>query len=140
MGNHPIEGMMNVTIEKIKEMVDSSTVVGEPIKSPDGTILIPLSKISYGFVSGGSDFSGKKNNDRELFGGGGGAGVTVQPIAFVSISNGEVKMLQVEPYTDSTDRIISMLPELIDKVKSFFKKDSKKSKDSTVTEEIKKEI
>lgn len=140
MGNHPIEGMMNVTIEKIKEMVDSSTVVGEPITSPDGTILIPLSKISYGFVSGGSDFSGKKNSDRELFGGGGGAGVTVQPIAFVSISNGEVKMLQVEPYVDSTDRIISMLPELIDKVKSFFKKDSKKNKDLTSTEEIKKEI
>ncbi len=140
MGNHPIEGMMNVTIEKIKEMVDSSTVIGEPIKSPDGTILIPLSKISYGFVSGGSDFSGKKNSDRELFGGGGGAGVTVQPIAFVSISNGEVKMLQVEPYTDSTDRIISMLPELIDKVKSLFKKDAKKSKVSAEKEEIKREI
>ncbi len=131
MSNGKIEGIMGTTMEKIKEMVDVNTIIGEPITSPDGTIIIPVSKVTYGFASGGSDLPNKKSESTESFGGGGGAGITIVPIAFLSISNGDVKLLQVEPFNNSTDRIIGMLPELIDKISQTFKKDKKKKTSST---------
>lgn len=129
-----IENIMNVTLEKIKEMVDSNTVVGKPIISPDGTTLIPISKISYGFASGGSDFASKNNYSKDLFGGGSGAGITVQPVAFIAISNGDVKMLQIESFSSATDRVISMIPDIIDKLKAKFKKDKKKDSEESIDE------
>ena len=131
MSNGKIEGIMGTTMEKIKEMVDVNTIIGEPITSQDGTIIIPVSKVTYGFASGGSDLPNKKSESTESFGGGGGAGITIVPIAFLSISNGDVKLLQVEPFNNSTDRIIGMLPELIDKISQVFKKGKKKKTSST---------
>lgn len=119
MSDHPIEGMMNTTLEKIKEMVDINTIVGDPITSPDGSIIIPVSKISYGFASGGSDFPTKAQSDKEFFGGGTGAGVSISPVAFITICNGSVKMLQIDPYNNSADRIIGMFPEVVDKISGF---------------------
>ena len=130
MNNGKIEGIMGTAMEKIKEMVDVNTVIGEPITSADGTVIIPVSKVTYGFASGGSDFPNKKSESNECFGGGGGAGITIVPIAFLSIANGDVKLLQVEPFNNSTDRIIGMLPELIDKISQTFKKDKKKKTSS----------
>ena len=80
MSDHPIEGMMNTTLEKIKQMVDVNSIVGDPITAPDGTIIIPISKISYGFASGGSDFPSKVQSEKEFFGGGTGAGISINPI------------------------------------------------------------
>lgn len=129
MGEHPIEGMMNTTLEKIKEMVDINTIVGDPITSPDGSIIIPVSKISYGFASGGSDFPNKAQTDKEFFGGGTGAGVSISPVAFITICNGSVKMLQIDPYNNSADRIIGMFPEVVDKISCMMNgKNGKKSK------------
>lgn len=127
MAEHPIQGMMDTTLEKIREMVDASTVIGEPIISGDATI-IPVSKITYGFASGGSDFPSK--SDRELFGGGGGAGVTVSPVAFLVINRGEVKLMQINPEQNTADRMVGMVPELVDKVSSIIadKKEQKKSR------------
>ena len=131
MSDHPIEGMMNTTLEKIKQMVDINSIVGDPITSPDGTIIIPISKISYGFASGGSDIPSKSQSDKEFFGGGTGAGVTINPVAFITICNGSVKMLQIDPYTSSADRVIGMFPDIVDKISGFVgnkKAESKKSK------------
>ena len=92
MGNHPIDGMLGTTMEKIKEMVDVDSVIGKPITTPDGTTVIPISKVSYGFASGGSDFPAKSQPAKDFFGGGAGAGITITPIAFLSICNGDVKL------------------------------------------------
>ena len=126
MADHPIEGMMDTTLEKIKQMVDVNSVVGDPITSPDGTVIVPISKISYGFASGGSDLP-SKSPEKQLFGGGTGAGVTIAPVAFLTISSGSVKLLRVDPGNTSADRIIELAPEMIDKVASLFKKDGKKA-------------
>ena len=119
MSDHPIEGLMNTTLDKIKQMVDVNTIVGEPITAPDGTIIIPISKISYGFTSGGSDFACKSQPTKDFFGGGAGAGVTINPVAFLTIANGNVRMLQIDPYNSSVDRIVGMVPDIVDKVKEI---------------------
>lgn len=116
MGNHPIDVMLDTTMEKIKEMADADAVVGKPIVAADGTTVIPISKVSYGFASGGSDFPAKSQPEKEFFGGGAGAGITITPIAFLSVHNGDVKLVQVEPFDGSVDRIIQMVPDVVDKV------------------------
>lgn len=119
MAEHPINNLMQNTLEKIKELVDASTVVGDPIVCGGATI-IPVSKISYGFASGGSDLPAKKQG--EFFGGGGGAGATVAPVGFIVITANDVKLLQVDEHRDSAGKLIDMMPGLIDKVKDSFGK------------------
>ena len=137
MSEHPIEGMMDNTLEKIKQMADSNAVVGDPITAPDGTVIIPISKVSYGFASGGSDLP-TKQPQKELFGGGAGAGVTITPIAFITVSNRNTKLLQVDPFHTSLDRIIGMVPDLMDRLKDFLekKKDDKGSEGAGTPQEI----
>ncbi len=132
--DHPINSLMDTTMNKIKEMVDVNTIIGDPITSPDGTIIIPVSKVSYGFASGGSDFPTKKEN-KDCFGGGSGAGVTIQPIAFLTVFRGDVKLIPVEKYDGAADRVVGMVPELVDKVSAFFKKDKKDKVASDVNDE-----
>lgn len=123
MADHPIEGLMETTLEKIKQMVDVNSVIGDPITSPDGnTIIIPVSTVKYGFASGGSDLPNK--SDKQLFGGGTGAGVTITPTAFLTICNGNVKMLRIDQANTSIDRIIDLTPDLIDKIIGLIKKKS----------------
>ena len=126
---HPIGDLMNVTMEKIKEMVDVNTIVGTPITAADGTLIIPVSKISYGFASGGSDLP-TKNENKDLFGGGSGAGVTIQPIAFLTVYQGNVRLISIGG-GDSLDKIMGMVPDVVDKVKGFFKKDKTTEVDVT---------
>lgn len=125
--DHPINGLMNTTMQKIKEMVDVNTIIGDPITSPDGTVVIPVSKISYGFASGGTDLPTKKES-KDCFGGGSGAGVTIQPVAFLAICNGNVQLLPIEKYDGATDRVVGIVPDLVDKVTALFKKDKKDKK------------
>ena len=122
---HPIGNLMDTTMNKIKEMIDVNTIVGEPIVSPDGTLIIPVSKVSYGFASGGSDLPTKKEN-KDCFGGGSGAGVTIQPVAFLTVYKGDVQLIPVDKFEGTPDRLVGMIPEVIDKVKEIFKKDDKK--------------
>ena len=84
---HPIQGMMGTAMQKIREMIDVNTIIGDPITTPDGTVIIPVSKVSFGFGSGGSDWP-NKNTAKDLFGGGAGAGISINPLAFLVISNG----------------------------------------------------
>lgn len=128
MSEHPIEGLMDVTMQKIKEMVDVNTIVGDPITTPDGTVIIPVSKVSYGFASGGSDIPSKNAPNKEIFGGGSGAGVSINPIAFLAVYNGKVELLNIESYDGTADRVVGLVPEIIDKVSALFKKDTKEKK------------
>lgn len=125
MSERPINGLMDTTLDKLKQMVDVNTVIGTPITTADGATIIPVSKVVYGFASGGSEFNSKKPDSENLFGGGSGAGVTITPLAFISIYNGEVKLLNISAYQDSKDRAIGMVPDVVDKIVSLFKKDKK---------------
>lgn len=123
--NHPINDMMETTMAKIREMVDTNTVVGQPIVTDDGVTLIPVSKLSFGFVSGGSDFSNKSQQAPKNFGGGAGAGVSVVPVAFLVVKDGNVKLISVAPPAgDTAGRVVEMVPEIFDKVTSYIDKKS----------------
>lgn len=133
MNEHPINGLMNTTLEKINDMVDVNTIIGDPITTPDGTVVIPVSKVSYGFASGGADISTKAQAQKPSFGGGSGAGVSIRPVGFLSIFKGEVKFVAVESNEGPVDRIVGMVPEMFDKVKDIFS--SEKKKDSEIADE-----
>lgn len=135
---HPIGNLMDTTMNKIKELVDVNTIIGEPITSPDGTLIIPVSKVSYGFAAGGSDLPTKKEN-KDCFGGGSGAGVTINPVAFLTVYKGNVKLIPVDENAGTPDKLVGMIPEVIDKVKDIFKKDKKPVSDSEDFSEITKD-
>ena len=125
---HPIGRLMDTTMEKIKEMIDGNTIIGEPITSPDGTLIIPVSKVSYGFAAGGSDLPTKKEN-KDCFGGGSGAGVTIQPVAFLTVYQGDVRLVSVDREEGTADKLVNMIPDVLKKVKGVFKKDKSESAD-----------
>lgn len=115
-----LEGLVTSAMEKIKEMVECETIIGKPITVGDGTTIIPVSKVSLGFATGGSDLPSK--NTKDLFGGGSGAGVSISPIAFIAISSGEVKLLQLSMNADKGNAIVNMVPEVLDKITDFLNK------------------
>ena len=116
-------GILSSTIEKIRNLVDTSTIIGEAIYTEGGTTIIPVSKVTYGFASGGADFPSKGN--QELFGGGGGAGVTITPVAFLVINNGEVTLNHITAYDNAAERAINLVPEMFDKVTGLMNKTKK---------------
>lgn len=118
--NNKLESLVKTVMEKIHEMVDCETVVGKPIVTADGTTIIPISKVSFGFASGGSDLPTK--SPKETFGGGSGAGVTISPIAFIAVHNGETKLLQMTTNTPYENAVVNTVPEVVDKVISFIDK------------------
>lgn len=124
MSEHPIQNLMSETMEKIKSMVDGNTIIGEPIHTSGGTTIIPVSKVSFGFGSGGSDFVSKHAKDSAplCFGGGGGAGVTVSPVCFLVVGkDGEARILPLNAQAETTaDRLVEMIPGAFSKVSSFF--------------------
>lgn len=130
---HPINDLMSTTMEKIHSMVDANTIIGTPIQA-DGVTLIPISRLSFGFASGGSDFVGKNQKPEAAnnFGGASGAGVKLEPVAFLIVKGESVKLLPVTPGPSSaTDRIIDAVPEVVDKVTSFIEKQQDKKDQST---------
>lgn len=118
MKETPVNKIMENTLEKMREMVDVSTIIGEPMTTGD-TTLIPVSKVTYGFTSGGTDLPSKQS--AELFGGGGGGGISITPVAFIVIQNDKVRMMQINNYSSSADRAIAMIPELVDQVSELLK-------------------
>ena len=119
-----ITEVMQASMAKIREMVDSNTIVGEPITTPDGVTLIPVSRLSYGFGCGGGDYGKNKENS----GAGCGAGVRVEPVAFRVVKGGVTRMRPVgTPAITTVDRVIEMVPELLDRVEGFV--DKKRNKD-----------
>ena len=122
----PLNDLMRSTMEKIHEMVDTNTIVGQPITTPDGVTLIPISKVSFGFGSGGADYGKVQPKD---FGGAAGAGVKIDPVAFLVIKEGTTRVLPVAvPASTTLDRVVEMVPDLVEKVEKYF---DKKKEDQT---------
>ena len=119
-------GILQTTIEKVRDLVDVSTIIGDP--NPDGLTIIPVSKVTYGFASGGSDFPSK--NNVELFGGAGGAGITINPVAFLVVKDGEVSIKHIVSNDNAVERAVSLVPEMFDKVTKL----TGKKKEETVEE------
>ena len=131
----PLESLMGVTIEKIKQMVDVNTVIGAPVAAPDGTVIVPVSKVSYGFASGGSSFVAKSAPNKDLFGGGTGAGVSINPIAFIVISKGSAKVLSIDtPNSTVAEKALALAPDLVDKITAIFNKEEVKDSKEESTE------
>lgn len=137
--NHPIEGLMNTAMSSIKDMIDVDTIIGEPISTGIDTLIIPISKVSFGFAAGGSEFKGetineysKKEKEEQVqyrlpFGGGSGAGVSIEPVAFLVVSNGMVKLLPVT-HDSYVDKLIDYVPDLLEKSGEFLKNMKDKNK------------
>lgn len=128
--NTSLSGLMQATMDKVHEMVDTNTIIGQPITTPDGVTLIPVSKVSFGFGSGGGDY-GKPARDG--FGGGSAAGVRIDPVAFLVIKDGATRVLPVAvPPVSSVERIVDMVPDVLDRVEKFFDKKSVKTEEETL--------
>lgn len=148
MAEHPIEGLMDTAMSNIKSMVDVNTIVGEAVTAPDGTVIIPVSTVSFGFGAGGSEFSPKSgtitaNAQNALFGGGCGGGAKVKPVAFLVVGNGNVRLLPVTQNASSVDKIVDLVPEMLDKVNGAvsgvfrkMKKDKKEEEKSCDTVDV----
>lgn len=132
MKEQSASGILGTSIEKIKDLVDVSTIIGEPIKISETLQIIPVSKVTYGFASGGTDFPSKSN--QELFGGGGGAGITISPVAFLVVNNGNVSVKYINAAEGSVERVIGMVPDLVDKATDVISQ--LKNKDNTVDNAI----
>ena len=149
--NHPIESLMLTSMSSIRDMVDVNTIIGEPIESIDGMTIIPISKVSFGFAAGGSEFTTEamegysKKDEEELvqyrlpFGGGAGAGASINPVAFLVIQNGNTKLLPME-HASSIDKLIDYVPDLIEKVNQMFNKkmQSQNEKADKIVDQIKR--
>ena len=129
MAEKPVQEIMASSLEKIRDIVDSNTVIGSPIHTQDGTTILPISKVSFGFVSGGTDFATKTQKD--LFGGAASAGGSVTPVGFLVIREGSVKLMQLAEGGATVDRLINMMPEVIDRIEGFVAKKTGKQ-DTTV--------
>lgn len=129
---HPIENIMQVTMNEIKQMVDVNTIVGDPIVTPDGSTILPVSKVSFGFVTGGGEYGNKKTaqgEDRHPFGGGGGAGITISPIAFLIVKNEDVKLLTVD-HSNTYETLMDKIPQILTQVKRIFEQSRQEKKES----------
>lgn len=130
---NPLSEVLDTSLEKLKKLVDVNTIIGDAITTADGTTIIPVSKVSFGFATGGSELPTSKPSTP--FGGGSGGGVTIQPIAFLIISKGNVQLLQMQTADNTADRIVNMVPGVIDKVSGFINEQQDK-KAAKAKEEI----
>ncbi|MCX7923294.1 MAG: GerW family sporulation protein [Clostridia bacterium] len=134
MAGHPIEGLMTTAMQSIKDMVDVNTIVGDAVQSPDGTVIIPISRVSFGFAAGGGEYNsccitegeddeegGGKSGSKYPFAGGSGAGVSIHPVAFMVVGQNQIKLLPVG-MNSSVDKILDLVPDLIEKVNETIKK------------------
>lgn len=142
MSEHPIEGLMITAMNSIQDMVDVNTIIGEPIETSNNIVIIPISKVAFGFAAGGSEFKGetvdeytKKEKEEEIqyrlpFGGGSGAGVTINPIAFLVIQSDSVKLMPVN-HTSSIDKLLDYMPDLIEKTNDMMNRCLQNKKEDT---------
>ncbi len=118
---HPIQGLMYTAMQSIRDMIDVNTIVGDAVQTPDGTVIIPISKVGLGFGVGGSDYDlphrkGNDEQDKVMFGGGAGGGVSITPVAFMVVGKGQIRLMPVNPESNIYDRLLDMVPVAIDKI------------------------
>lgn len=133
MDSHPIETLMRSTMENIRDMIDVNTIIGDAIETKDGGVIIPISKVSFGFASGGSEFCSKigdVNNQKFPFGGGSGAGVSVKPVAFLVMKNDTIRLMSVD-HENTFDRIVDSLPQWMEMLKGLTKSKGEKCNNSS---------
>jgi sporulation protein YtfJ len=124
---HPIESLIKTAMESIKEMVDVNTIVGDAVETPDGSVVIPVSRVTFGFAAGGSEFDAKesqKDNQKDdkqkiPFGGGSGAGVSIQPVAFMVVGQEQIRLLPVSQNA-MVERVIDVAPQIINQIRGIF--------------------
>jgi sporulation protein YtfJ len=128
MSEHPMQGLMKTTLESIKDMVDVNTIVGDAVETPTGTVIIPISRVAFGFASGGGEYNKNgeeskevKREDAKPFAGGAGAGVSVQPVAFLVVGDDDIKLLPVS-YNGVADRVIDMFPKIVEDIQGMMSK------------------
>lgn len=122
MSDHPIQGLMKTAMESIKEMVDVNTVVGDAVEAPDGTVIIPISRVACGFAAGGSEFATMNQEKGEgflPFGGGSGAGVSVQPVGFLVVGQGQVRLMPVDGKNALMERIVDVAPQVVERIQGM---------------------
>ena len=117
--NENVQNLMGVTMDKVRDMADPKAIIGDPIYTPDGTMIITVSRVTYGFASGGSDLPTKQPKDS--FAGGGGAGITMEPVAFLVIKDGNVRVMQINPHVGTVDKLVDTVPDVIDKMTGIVK-------------------
>ncbi|WML54308.1 GerW family sporulation protein [Neobacillus sp. PS3-12] len=144
MSDHPIQGLMTTAMESLKEMIDVNTIIGDPVETPDGSVILTVSKVGFGFAAGGSEFKVEQsqsqgqnqgqgqgqgqNQSNHPFGGGSGGGVSITPIAFLIVNSQGVKMLHLDESTHLYEKILEMAPQAVDKIQQMFSnKDQAKS-------------
>ncbi len=124
MDENPINSLMDTTMVNLKQMVDVNTIVGDPVESPDGSVIIPISKVSFGFVAGGGEYEGntKKEKSDDVnalpFAGGSGAGISVNPVAFMVVGQGQIRLLPIMQ-NPILDRLFDLTPQLLDKLETL---------------------
>lgn len=128
MSEHPIKGLMETAMKSIKEMVDVNTIVGDTVEAGDGTVVIPISKVAFGFGAGGSDFGKTDNDSSAKFGGGSGGGVSIEPVAFMVVGQNQIKLIPVDKETSPAQDIIEQVPAMVGKIVDTFKGNEKKKK------------
>ena len=128
---HYLGELTESNMKNLQALIDSNSVIGKEIITPDGTVILPVSKVSFGFGSGGGDLPATQ---KDLFGGGTGGGVSITPLAFLIVKNGDVKLLQVQSYNNTADRVVGMVPDVVDKVSGLIS-GSKKAKTEDPTAE-----
>lgn len=133
MAEHPIQGLMQTAMENIKDMVDVNTIVGEPVETQDGSVILPISRVGFGFAAGGSDYNldegtGASSNDQyRPFGGGSGGGVSINPIAFLVVGKQGVNIVPLDNQTHLFEKLIDTVPNVVDKIQSMIPSQSNKS-------------
>ena len=150
MGEHPIESLMNTAMNSIKDMIDVNTIIGEPIQASNNTVIIPISKVGFGFAAGGSEFRGetldeytKRDKEEQVqyrlpFGGGSGAGVSISPVAFLVVQPNNVKLLPVD-HTSSLDRLLDYVPDILEKLNTTLNKQLQNKRDDKIQDDRRKE-
>lgn len=132
MEEHPIQGLMTTAMENLKDMIDVNTIIGDPVESPDGSVIIPVSKLGFGFAAGGSEFeAGQSSSDNEEvlpFGGGSGGGVSITPIAFLVVNSKGVKMVHLDENIHIYEKMIDFAPKAVDKIQQILKETNHQSK------------
>ncbi|MFE1243594.1 GerW family sporulation protein [Fictibacillus sp. NPDC058756] len=154
MSEHPIQGLMKTAMENLKEMIDVNTIIGDPVETPDGSVILTVSKVGFGFAAGGSEFGnqqeyqqssqgsqgsqqGSSNGSKEMpFGGGSGGGVSITPIAFLVVSNTGIKTIHLDNSTHLYERILDLAPGVIDKLQHLMNKNKQKGSANTQTNEF----
>jgi len=136
VADHPIQGLMRTTLENLKQMVDVNTIIGEPVETPDGSVILPVSRVGFGFAAGGSEFEYANTNTASIshpFGGGSGGGVSITPVAFLVVGKNGIRSIPLENSTHLYDRILDSVPQMVEKVQDMLGKKDKSTMVPTTT-------